>query len=138
MSGGAIAAIVVGGLVLILVVIGILAAIAVPVFLNQREKAADAAARASVDDIATEIGLVPLDNPSGSSTVEAVGSIVTISALDGTMRTSILEPGVNFGGYVIGDGNDWCVWVYAPKGLKKDFQYSTWNGLEQGNCSLSG
>ncbi len=48
MSGGVIAAIVVGSIVVVLFVVRVLAAIAVPVFLNQRQKADDAAARSDL------------------------------------------------------------------------------------------
>ncbi len=46
-------------LLVVVIIIGILAAIAIPVFLNQREKAWDAAAKSDVKNMSTARGDLP-------------------------------------------------------------------------------
>ena len=52
-------------LLVVVVIIGILAAIAIPVFLNQREKAADAGAKSDLKNAATAQEAWLVDNPAG-------------------------------------------------------------------------
>jgi type IV pilus assembly protein PilA len=49
----------------VVIIIGILAAIAIPVFLNQRKKAHDAAAKSDLKALATAEESYLVDNPSG-------------------------------------------------------------------------
>lgn len=52
-------------LLVVIVIIGVLAAIAIPVFLNQREKAADAGAKSDLKNAATAQEAWLVDNPAG-------------------------------------------------------------------------
>src|SRR3954468_17657817 len=49
-------------LLVVMIIIGILAAIAIPIFLNQRKKAQDSAAKADVSTIGKEIATYYVDN----------------------------------------------------------------------------
>lgn len=116
------------------VIIGILAAIAIPVFLNQREKAADAAARTSVHEVAAAITFLRADHPDEIPTVEAFGSAVTIDYASGGGDLVALEQGVAFGGFTATSPEDWCVWVTAERGAQEDWMYSTAEGMGPGAC----
>lgn len=135
MSGGAVAAIVVGSALLVLVVIGILAAIAIPVFLNQREKEADAEAKASLRDLATTISTGAVDHPGELPVASAFGPAVTLVYADGTASMVALQPRTSFGGLVGSDPDHWCVWVSSPNGSHEEWQYSTWGEFEAGHCT---
>src|SRR5436305_5872284 len=49
-------------LLVVMIIIGILAAIAIPIFLNQRKKAQDSAAKADVSTIGKEVATYFVDN----------------------------------------------------------------------------
>ena len=56
-------------LLVVIVIIGILVAIAIGAFLNQRQKANDAAVKSDVKNIATQIETALVDNPNATSIV---------------------------------------------------------------------
>src|SRR5882724_4145595 len=58
-------------LLVVIIIIGILAAIAIPVFLNQRQKGYDAQAKADVRNMATAEETWLTDNPAGYTSVVA-------------------------------------------------------------------
>ncbi|MDO9496480.1 MAG: prepilin-type N-terminal cleavage/methylation domain-containing protein [Nocardioides sp.] len=59
-------------LLVVVVIIGILAAIAIPVFLNQREKAADAGAKSDLKNAATIQESYLVDNPASYADTAAL------------------------------------------------------------------
>jgi type II secretory pathway pseudopilin PulG len=143
-----VSAAVLGGLVLI----GILAAVFIPVFLDQRDKAADASANADAgisanadagisanadvsaqSDVATlgkEIATWYVDNDGPPPAVEASGGQYLVDGY----TVGDVSPGVVLGG-VTGTGmRDWCVWVTNPEGDLKNFEYSAERGLQAGTC----
>jgi type IV pilus assembly protein PilA len=63
-------------LLVVIIIIGILAAIAIPVFLNQRQKGYDAQAKSDVRNMATAEETYLTDNPTGY-----VGGATAIAAL---------------------------------------------------------
>lgn len=142
---------VLGGLVLI----GILAAVAIPIFLDQREEAADAssesadadpsdeadpggsgiadadaAARSDASTLAMAIATWYVDNDGPAPAVVVSGGQYLV---DGSPVGQV-SPGVTLGG-VTGTGElDWCVWVTNPEGDLKDHEYSAALGLQTGTC----
>ncbi|GHJ58761.1 pilus assembly protein PilA [Nocardioides sp. OK12] len=58
-------------LLVVVVIIGVLAAIAIPVFLSQREKAADAGAKSDLKNAATSQEAFLVDNPTAYATTVA-------------------------------------------------------------------
>ncbi len=54
-------------LLVVIVIIGILAAIAIPLFLNQREKGVDASIKSDLKNAATVAETITIDNPSRST-----------------------------------------------------------------------
>lgn len=118
---------VVGGLILIG---GILAAIAMPVFLSQREKAADTSAKADVATLGKEIATWYVDNdgPPPAVVTEAGHYYV-----DG-VAVAPVSPNVTLGGQTGSGATDWCVWVTNPEGDVENFRYSAYGGLYPGTC----
>ena len=71
-------------LLVVMIIIGILAAIAIPVFLNQREKARDTAATSDVSTLGKEIATYYVDG----TTALAATSVVYTAGTAGAGRTS--------------------------------------------------
>ena len=135
MSGGTIAALVFGVVAVGFVVVGILAAIAIPVFLDQKEKEADAAAKQSLRDLANQITTATVDNNGVLPSASSLGSAVELDYADTPVGLVALQPTIGFGGLVGSDGDHWCVWVSSPNGSATEYQYSTWGEFEPGSCS---
>lgn len=130
---GAIVAIVLGAVVLLgLIVVGILFAIAAPIFVSQQAKANDAAAKADVATLGKELATYFVDNDEFPS-IEMDGSLYVMTGRNTGM---VFEhyPGVELGGLEGTDYSDWCVWVTHPDGDIKTFQYSAAGGLAEGRC----
>ena len=120
-------------LLVVIIIIGILAAIAIPLFLSQREKAEDSAAKADVSTIGKEVATYFVDWD--GTTVPPITAVDNEYFLDGekigNQSTNVqLEP------EAIVDEADWCVWVTNDKGDKAvdGFRYSADGGLEEGTC----
>ena len=117
-----------------LVIAAILAAIAIPVYLNQQQKGADAAAQASVQNLALAIADYSVNYPGEELLVTAPpgGSIVQLSAPDGTViGATQLEDGVSLGGFTTYNNGNWCVWV---TGEADPWHWSSAGGLDIGQC----
>ena len=118
------------GIPVLLVVIGIVAAIAIPIFLSQREKAQDTAAKADVALLGKEVATWYVDHEGGPPGVTTSGGEYAVDHV----VVGTISPNVQFGGITATGATDWCVWVTNPKGDLKDFEYSAEWGLEQGSC----
>ena len=117
-----------------LVIAAILAAIAIPVYLNQQQKGADAAAQASVQNLALAIADYSVNYPGEELLVTAPpgGSIVQLSTPDGTViGATQLEDGVSLGGFTTYNNGNWCVWV---TGEADPWHWSSAGGLDIGQC----
>ncbi len=87
-------------LLVVVIIIGILAAISVPLYLNQQNKAKDSAAKAYLSTLRTNVAVVLSENPSatGITIAAATGNKVTITpAPSGTATTIGLSDGVTLG-----------------------------------------
>jgi type II secretory pathway pseudopilin PulG len=124
------AIVIVVGVLALLVVIGILVAIAIPVFLSQREKAADASAKADVATLGKEVATWYVDHAGGPPSVTTSGGEYLVDHV----VVGEISPNVQFGGITATGSTDWCVWVTNPSGDLKDFEYSAEWGLAQGSC----
>lgn len=88
-------------LLVVVIIIGILAAISVPLYLNQQNKAKDSAAKADLSTLRTNVAVALSENP-GANTVAiaATGQEVTITATPaatGVNPTKVkLSDGVTF------------------------------------------
>src|SRR5690625_1605252 len=126
-------------LLVVIIIIGILAAIAIPLFLNQRKKAEDAAAKADVSTIGTEIATWHVDAKSDEPI--AITSNDDAWMLNGD-KIGNKSDNVELAGIEnLGDDQAWCVSVKNAKGDIADadgdgegFNYSAASGLKPGTC----
>ncbi len=132
-------------LLVVMIIIGILAAIAIPVFLNQRQKARDTAAKADVSTLGKEIATYFVDNTTAPSVatsggrylvnaadVGKVSSGVTLVDYTGAVATTLTTTGMTV--------NGWCVAVRDNTNSGTPgviYKYSAQNGLESGSKCTS-
>ncbi len=154
-------------LLVVIVIIGILAAVAVPLYINQQARARDSAAQTDVSGIGREIqtqlvtgsptkirigmkfdGADPVNYWIAESDSVALADVEDLGAVSGTVK--LLK----------GDGTEvtagdkvelvphpneggtvnqhnWCVNVTTDSGKEKDFRYSAQRGLEPGLCTAA-
>ncbi|WP_102508593.1 prepilin-type N-terminal cleavage/methylation domain-containing protein [Sanguibacter massiliensis] len=88
-------------LLVVVIIIGILAAIAVPLYLNQQNKAKDSAAKADLSTLRTNVAVALSENPNATAVgVSAAGSVVSIASTGGSnpaTTTVNLSDGVTLG-----------------------------------------
>lgn len=104
-------------LLVVILVIGILASIAVPVFLNQRKTSIDAAVESDVKNTALALDTYITDNPN-ADTFDANWVRANTKKSNGTIIS------------VTGVPNDYCIYGRHPNG-KKYLSTATWE--EAGN-----
>jgi type IV pilus assembly protein PilA len=123
-------------LLVVMIIIGLLAAIAVPVFLNQRKKAHDAATKADVTSLGKEIATYFVEGTGPLTLTYTPGQI---ALTDGTYSTfarltvgSVPPSTGAFSNLNVPQG--WCVALTDPQGTGQSYRYSALNGLESGAC----
>ncbi len=78
-------------LLVVIIIIGILSAIAIPVFLNQRKKAVDAGIKSDIRTIANEMETFYVDNQTYVGAVTVAGDTVTLNGVTGAGNTITLS-----------------------------------------------
>lgn len=127
-------------LLVVMIIIGILAAVAIPVFLNQRAKARDTATKSDIGTAGKEVASYYVDGDSASVLTGTIsGTTLTLAAtgFTGTVRvsagTTYLSPATNAITYQTGTGctraNGWVVTLSNPDGNTKTYYYSAQKGL---------
>jgi len=125
-------------LLVVMIIIGVLAAIAIPIFINQRQKAHDTATKADVSNLGKEIatyfvegtGPVLLDySVPGKVTLTDAASYSTFAR----MTVGSVPPAAGASAN-LDQPMGWCVALTDPNGSGKTFKYSAMNGLETGAC----
>src|SRR4051812_31408613 len=122
-------------LLVVMIIIGVLAAIAIPIFINQRQKAHDAATKADVSNLGKEIatyfvegtGPIVLDYSTPGIVAVTDGSSSAFSRL----TVGSLPPAVGASSN-LDQPMGWCVALTDPNGSGKTYKYSAMNGLEAG------
>lgn len=100
-------------ILVVILIIGILAAIAIPVFLNQRQVAIDAGVKSDVKNTAMAIQTYLSSHPNESfAPVTEVRKLVTKSSPDTIIR-------------IMGDTQEFCVNGFNPNGKK--YTSESWN-----------
>jgi len=135
-------------LLVVIIIIGILSAIAIPVFLNQRKKAVDASIKSDLRTVAEEIETYYTDQqayPPGTfaSTGPTTGNTLTIPAPTGGSTTTVRLSSGNVITYTVDAGTApqaYTIKGYNPKGTadstSKQYTYdSDGGGLLSGTGS---
>ena len=130
-------------LLVVMIIIGILAAIAIPLYLNQRNKGYEATAKSDAQAIATDIAsaltdgnptaavAVTLDN--GASTT--VNNLPNTVAINGNVLNSKVSGYDSVKGGVATDGT-WCVAVASKQG-GAGVGVEQRGGLQKGKCTAN-
>ena len=87
-------------LLVVVIIIGILSAIAIPMYMNQQAKAKDSAAKTDLSNLRLAVVSVLTENPTASKidvTGAAAGEVVKIAADGGTAEDFQSSPGVTIG-----------------------------------------
>jgi|SRR5690625_160983 len=127
-------------LLVVIIIIGILAAIAIPLFLSQREKAEDSAAKADVSTLGKEIAAWYVDTTDAPTLTATRGED---SDDGGEYKIGDKKVGNQSDNVVLDsstkldDSETWCVAVTNQKGdkAKAGFNYSAQDGLGEGKCA---
>jgi type IV pilus assembly protein PilA len=123
-------------LLVVMIIIGILAAIAIPVFLNQRQKAQDSATKADVTTLGKEIATYFVDNntaPVSGSQVTVSGNNYTFNGATVGRRSQSTITLVNQGFNSSTPTTDWCVALSNSAGSgTKVWMYTGRSGLITG------
>ena len=129
-------------LLVVMIIIGILAAIAIPVFLSQRQKARDAAAKADANTLGKEIASHWV-NGTAVPTITVTSGRYTVGGTDAGGRSGdviLLDyaatPATTSSQAMTGTTSSaWCVNVRDNTTGATIFKYSAQNGLETGKCA---
>ena len=126
-----------------MIIIGILAAIAIPVFLSQRAKARDTAVKADVSTLGKEIATYFVDNTAAPTVALTAGRYV-VNGQDAGKASNGVGLVTTFGATATATGAS----PRPPAGSRrvvhraqrhngstKTFKYSAQNGLESGQCA---
>ena len=124
-------------LLVVMIIIGVLAAVAIPIFLHQRQKAHDAATQADVSNLGKEVatyyvggvGPLVLDYSTPGEVALTDGASTTYSRL----TVGSVPPAAGSSSN-LDQPMGWCVALTDPNGSGKTFKYSAMNGLEAGAC----
>jgi type IV pilus assembly protein PilA len=124
-------------LLVVIIIIGILSAIAIPVFLNQRKKAVDASIKSDLRTVAQEVESYYTDAQTYPATVAT--SAGTPPVITVTTGSPITLSGENVVSYKIIGTDAFCVYGYSSKGTggtTAGFSYlSAGGGLQPGKAA---
>lgn len=124
-------------LLVVMIIIGVLAAIAVPIFLNQRQKAHDTATKADVTNLGKEVatyfvegsGPLVLDYTTPGRVALTDGGYTTYARLTVGSTAPAVGSSSN-----LNDAMAWCVALTDPQGSGGTYKYTALSGLQQGAC----
>ena len=122
------------GAFVLLLVFGVMAAVAIPIFNAQREKAMDTSAEADVSTLGRDIAWYYVDNVGPVPQITVSGGDYHLPGGVAGYDVEPVSPHVALGGVSGTSATNWCVWVTNPEGLYKDFKYSARDGLARGRC----
>ncbi len=134
-------------LLVVMIIIGILAAIAIPVFLSQRQKAQDTAVKADVSSLGKQIATYYVDGTAAltlsitAANRYALLPTVTpaVAAIDaGAASANItVDASTNAATTGIIDATHWCVSLTNAQGSTKTYKYSARSGQGTGVCTTA-
>jgi prepilin-type N-terminal cleavage/methylation domain-containing protein len=125
-------------LLVVMAIIGVLAAIAIPVFLTQRSKAHDTSTKADVTNVGKEIATLFVDGNGATAInfdVQPGKAVITANGVDTTVNLTNGTAKPTSGAFSnLGDSENWCVSLTDPKGAVKEYRYRASSGLGEGTC----
>jgi type IV pilus assembly protein PilA len=129
-------------LLVVMIIIGILAAIAIPVFLSQRQKARDAATKSDVTNVGKEIASYYVDGTVTLKGTVTTGSLalattdttpIAVTTVKLSPDTAYVPTQTNAISYLTATGctnaTGWVVSLYNAQGSTKTYYYSAQGGL---------
>jgi type IV pilus assembly protein PilA len=117
-------------LLVVIIIIGILAAIAIPVFLNQRQKGWEAAVQSDLRNAATAQETFLTENSSYSAQTPVAAELTDLGFKYSDAKN--YDGGVQSITVTANGGIDYCLQATANGG--RDFYYSSPAGSGQGTC----
>ena len=123
-------------LLVVMIIIGILAAIAIPVFLSQRQKGYDASVKSDMRSIANELESYNTDAqayPTGA--LSAAGGVATLGTDATTVRTST---GNTFSWFFNATKTAYCIVAVNSKGTRPWEYISSLGGLQTSTTFAAG
>ena len=117
-------------LLVVMIIIGILASIAIPVFLNQRKKARDTAAKADVSTLGKEVAAFYVDGTGTAPTIAISGGKYMFTA--GALAAVDIGPAssnITGAGTTGNSDTTWCVAVTYSNGTATSVAYKAASGL---------
>jgi type IV pilus assembly protein PilA len=126
-------------LLVVIIIIGILAAIAIPVFLNQRQKGWDAAVKSDLRNAATAEETALTDTEAYVDAASLLGygfKYSNVSNYDATTGASIAVTYLNADGTVSATATADGYCLQATSRSTKTFIYSSPGGLLEGTCPV--
>jgi type IV pilus assembly protein PilA len=125
-------------LLVVMIIIGILAGIAIPVFLDQRAKGRDTAVKSDVSQLGKEI-LSYYSDATGAVTVAVAGVTASVYAGTSAGGTAVATTHLTEGTVLDSQTSSstpttWCVALNNPAGLQKTYHFSATEGLGPGSC----
>ncbi len=121
-------------LLVVIIIIGILAAIAIPVFLNQRNKATESGMKSDLRAVANELESFFTDTQAYGTTGQA-GQVVTVTSTNGdTTDVKISDPDTAVTSGLVNNGQAYCIEANNTR-ISKTWHYnSEEGGLAAGGC----
>lgn len=126
-------------LLVVMIIAGILASIAIPMFLSQRAKAHDTSTKADVSQVGKEIATYFVDG-TGTLSLDFVTTPGSVVIADGTSYSSTVNltngtaRPTSGASANLGDADRWCVALTDPQGAVQEYKYSAAGGLGEGTC----
>jgi type IV pilus assembly protein PilA len=143
-------------LLVVIIIIGILSAVAVPVYLNQQKKAKDTAANSDVSTIGKEIQAALVDTTADKISIQQTGTgtsarytltvegstpvdlgrasadvkLVSAAGVEATDVDLTKVEGTEASEKL--DSTNWCIAVTTASGSNKTYRYSAKSGIESG------
>ena len=126
-------------LLVVMIIVGVLAAIAIPLLLHQRASAHDASTQADVSSLGKEIAAYYVDGGSGLALDLDVELGRAVLSDDSGIRTSLpLTNGTarptSGATSRLDDERAWCVSLTDPAGDVQEYRYTATDGLGEGTC----
>jgi prepilin-type N-terminal cleavage/methylation domain-containing protein len=136
-------------LLVVMLIIGVLVAIAIPLFLGQRAKSRDVAVKSDLSNLGKEVEAYYVDYTAPPEVFAWEGRYYITNPGYPNTDAGRISDGVKFVGSfgqdpmvleVRADNTDWTAtdWCFAltdPNGSAKTFKFSAKNGLEPGTCA---